>query len=257
MKNIAKHHKFSASALGSTMVMSLMLLTACASTAPLVTPHDFAGQSQVLPAANRSRLTGVLVDESFDLGPYRVTGVQGKGSSSANSTTINGVKTENKRSGFSYRLVGGPSGQTELIGRCESRSQERSSTPKFGMEQEQGRSLFSCVCNGGGSNSDGHESKLSIAGDQSVQGRSSSTSLSLAIHVDGQSYRVGRYGDRGQLIPADEPFHGYRVDGPQGAVAALGLNYPGTVWLHERLPAPQREVMTCAIAGLMLHRGPQ
>jgi hypothetical protein len=242
------NHRHSLFAVGAL----LSLLTACASTAPLVVPKDFAGQSQMLPAANRSRMTGLLVDESFNLGPYRVTGIEGKSGSSANSTTINGVKTESKRSGFSYRLVGGLTGQTELLGRCESRSQGISRSA-HGADQEQGRSLFSCVCSGGNQ----PEATLSIAGDQSRQGRSSSTSLSLSISVDGQAYRVGRYGEQGQLIPADEPFYGYRVDGPKGAVAALGLSFPGTVWLHERLPAAQQEPMLCALAGLMLHRGPQ
>ena len=246
-------HLFASSAL-------LMLLTACSTTATLVTPQDFAGQAQVLQAANRSRMTGLLVDESFNLGPYRVTGIESKSSSSANSTTINGVKTEKTRSGFSFRLLGGPTGQTEMLGRCQSRSQALSSRPANGVNEEQARSLFSCQCSaaaGGGVGYPQPESTLSIAGDRSSQGRSSSTSLSLAISVEGQSYQVGRYGAEGQLIPADEPFYGYRVDGPQGAVAALGLNFPGTVWLHDRLPAPQREAMTCAIAGLMLHRGPQ
>lgn len=231
----------------------LGLLAACATTAPLVTPMDFAGQSQQLPVTNRSRATGLLVDETFNLGPYRVTGIAGKSSSSANSTTLNGVKTENKRSGFNFQLLGGPSGQTEMAGRCESRAQELTSKPSFGISQEQGRSLFSCVCR---SSDQRHEALLSIAGDHARQGRSSSTSLSLAIVVDGQHYAVGRYGGNGQSIPADEPFYGYFVDGPQGGVAALGLGFPGTVWLHDRLPGPQRDAMTCALAGLMLHRGP-
>ncbi|MCV2353075.1 hypothetical protein LNV09_02745 [Paucibacter sp. B2R-40] len=246
MKNTAKPHKLLAAG------ALLALLTACSTTAPLVTPQDFAGQSQVLPAANRSRLTGLLVDESFNLGPYRVTGIEGKSGSSASSTTVNGVKTENKRSGFNYRVVGGPTGQTELLGRCESRSQGVSKSA-HGADQEQARSLFSCVCRG----SNQPEAMLSIAGDQSRQGHSSSTSLSLSISIDGQAYRVGRYGEQGRLIPADEPFYGYRVDGPKGAVAALGLSFPGTVWLHERLPSAQQEPMVCALAGLMLHRGPQ
>lgn len=233
-------------------VLSL-LLSACATTSQLVTPMDFAGQSQQLPVTNRSRATGLLVDETFNVGPYRVTGIAGKSSSSASSTTLNGVKTENKRSGFNFQLLGGPTGQTEMAGRCESRAQELSAKPAFGISQEQGRSLFSCVCR---SSDQRHEALLSIAGDHARQGRSSSTSLSLAIAVDGQSYGVGRYGDGGQLIPADEPFHGYLVDGPQGGVAALGLGFPGTVWLHDRLPGLQRDAMTCALAGLMLHRGP-
>ncbi|MCV2367934.1 hypothetical protein [Roseateles oligotrophus] len=231
----------------------LTLLAACATQHALVTPEGFAGQSQILPASNRSRATGLLVDESFNLGPYRVTGIEGKSGSSANSKEINGVKTENKRSGFSFRLLGGPSGLTEWAGRCESRSQDVSTKLAYGISQQQGRGLFSCVC----SSKDQHEATLSIASDRSWQGLSGSSSLSLSIAVDGQTYRVARYDGNGQTVPADEPFYGYRVDGGNGAVAALGLAYPGTVWLHERLPAPQREAMTCAIAGLMLHRGPQ
>lgn len=235
----------------------LTLLPACSTTATLVTPQDFAGRSQVLPASNRSRMTGLLVDESFQLGPYRVTGIEGKSGSAANSTTLNGVKTESKRGGFSYRLLGGPTGQTELLGRCESRAQTLGSRPANGVDEEQGRSLFSCVCSQGKGDDARPEARLSIAGDQARQGRSSTSSLSLAISVGGQSYQIGRYGDRGQAIPADEAFYGYRVDGPNGPVAALGLSFPGTVWLHERLPAQQHEGMSCAIAGLMLHRGPQ
>ncbi|MEJ6004643.1 hypothetical protein WG899_03715 [Paucibacter sp. AS339] len=231
----------------------LAWLGACSST-PVVmqAPAGFEGQSLTLAAANRSRATGLLVDESFDLGPYRVTGIEGKNSSSGGSFQIGGAKVENKRGGFSYRMVGGSSGRTEVSAQCSSKSHE-TSVPLFSaVTLQRYKANFACDCR----TQDGHNSTLSIASDSGWQGAAGSNPVRLLITVDGTEYPLGRYDVNGRLVADDEPFYGYRLDGPSGPVAALGLSYPGTVWLHERLPAAKREAMSCALAGLMLHRGP-
>lgn len=215
-------------------------------------PLGFEGQSLSLPAANRSRATGWLVDESFDLGPYRVTGIEGKASSSGDSVQIDGLKIEKRRSSFSYHLLGGNANRSDAQAHCASNSQD-TRLPVFNAVTVQRYKVnFSCDCR----TQDGHVAKLSIASDSGWQGAAGSNPVRLSITVDEVEYPLGRFNAQGRTVPDDEPFAGYRVDGPSGAVAALGLRYPGTVWLHERLPAAKREAMTCALAGLMLHRGP-
>ncbi|MCV2350462.1 hypothetical protein [Paucibacter sp. Y2R2-4] len=228
-------------------------MAACSSTPmEMRPPAGFEGQSLTLPAANRSRATGLLVDESFDLGAYRVTGIEGKNSSTGGSFQIGGLKVENRRSAFSYHLVGGNSGRTDVAAQCASKSNETTLPVFSAVTLQRYKVNFSCDCR----TQDGHSSTLSIASDSGWQGAAGSNPVRLSITLDEVEYPLGRFDANGRTVPDDEPFAGYRVDGPSGPVAALGLSYPGTVWLHERLPAAKREVMSCALAGLMLHRGP-
>jgi len=225
----------------------------CSSTAmEMRPPAGFEGQSLTLPAANRSRATGLLVDESFDLGAYRVTGIEGKNSSTGGSFQVGGLKVENRRSAFSYHLLGGNSGRTDVAAQCASKSNETSLPVFSAVTLQRYKVNFSCDCR----TEDGHSASLSIASDSGWQGAAGSNPVRLSINLDGVEYPLGRFDLHGRSVPDDEPFAGYRVDGPAGPVAALGLSYPGTVWLHERLPAAKREAMSCALAGLMLHRGP-
>ncbi|MFY7864688.1 hypothetical protein [Roseateles sp.] len=227
-------------------------LKACSTPGSMQAPLGFEGQSLTLAAANRSRATGLLVDESFDLGPYRVTGIEGKSANSGDSLQLGSAKVEHRRGGFSYRMAGGPSGHTDAAAQCASRSKD-TTVPLFSaVTLQRQKSSFTCDCR----TQDGHAAALTISSDSGWQSAAGANPVQLMIRVDGVEYGVGRYDGHGRLVPDDEPFMGYRVDGPAGPVAALGLSYPGTVWLHERLPGAKREAMSCALAGLMLHRGP-
>lgn len=215
-------------------------------------PAGFEGQSQTLPAANRSKATGLLVDESFDLGPYRVTDIKGKSGSSSSGFQIGGLKVEKTTTAFTYRMVGGADGRTEVKGACASKYNETSLPLMSAVTLQRQRSTFSCDC----STQDQRHATLRIKGDSGWQGAPGFDPVTITVTLDGVEHTVDPYGANGQKVPKNEPFYGYRVEGASGAVAALGLSFPGTVWLHERLPKNQHEAMSCALAGLMLHRGP-
>jgi hypothetical protein len=86
-------------------IFAAPFLFACASPR-MVPPPEIAQGSQILDAQNRSSATGLFVDESFNLGSYKISKVDRKmtknSSLSVNSFTSNATST-----GYSYAFGGG------------------------------------------------------------------------------------------------------------------------------------------------------
>lgn len=228
-----------------------LLLGACASTPSIVrAPQGFEGQSQSLPAANRSRATGLLVDESFDLGPYRATQVKHDVLSSGNKFTLGSFSTGSTSKGFRFSFVGGSGSESDLSAHCEA-VDSGTSVPLMGVVKLE-KSSFSlqCACDGEDS-----KSMLTIVRHYDWGALQPNRNV-MMVEVNGSSYMLRPYGLMGQLVSDDEPFMGYRLDGSSGPAAALAPGYPGTVWIHDSLAPSQRKGMSCALAALMIHRGP-
>src|SRR5580765_2860419 len=83
---------------------SLVVLGAGACTsARMAVPKDVGGASDEIAITDRSGMSGALVNESFTMGPYKVTDVDRKWNSSGTST-IAGVSSSEAKGGFTFGL---------------------------------------------------------------------------------------------------------------------------------------------------------
>src|SRR5262245_10300626 len=86
-------------------LLTLQVFLNCAGPR-MVPPDGLAGDSQVLDVQNRKRASGMLVNESFQLGAYQVTDVNRK---SVGTTTlaIGSFSASGTSTGYSYQVSGG------------------------------------------------------------------------------------------------------------------------------------------------------
>jgi hypothetical protein len=210
---------------------ALLALSACAGPR-MAAPADISGSSDVLLVRDRSRASGSLANEGFQLGPYVIADVDRKWDSSS-GVSVGPWGKETKTTGFSFALA---AGATKLKGKCESELKKQSIL-SLGGSFDWGSTTILCSCEGGADKASlvlsKDTNKLTIGGtDYPVQ----------AIHS------VAGGGD--QSAPS-----GFRADsdGPLGAVEVL---YPGQVWLKKGLDEPTRGNVSCLFAGLMLYKPP-
>lgn len=198
-------------------------------------PGDFTGHTQILVARERSRASGVLANESFELGPYGVRDVT-RDWSSTEEATSGDVTTSDTGGGYAYVLRGG---ESRLDGRCSARS--------GGAEMDLGegwslsssfRARLECEC--------GPVASLKLEHD----GESFVGTLSHRNRVYDLRAITTLEGGSDQREPA-----GYRVDGDE-PLAAVELQHPGRVWLKPDVDEPGRAELACLLVGLMLYRLP-
>ena len=72
----------------------------------MVAPKDVAQGSQTLEVADRSSMSGALVDESFKLGAFAVTDVD-RDWNKKNGFAVAGYSNDTTTTGYSYKLKGG------------------------------------------------------------------------------------------------------------------------------------------------------
>ena len=206
-------------------------LSACAGPR-MAAPPDVSGASDVLPVSDRSRASGALVNEGFQLGPYAITDVDRKWDSSS-STSIGPWGKESKTTGFSFALAGG---QAKLKGTCES-VLEKQSVLSFGGSFDWGSTTIACACDGGAD-------KAALV----LSKEANKLTIGSAVYPLQPVHSV--VGGSDQSAPS-----GFRADsdGPLGAVEVL---YPGQVWLKKGLDEPTRVTVSCLFAGLMLYKPP-
>jgi hypothetical protein len=235
-----------------------LLLSACGTVAPIVmtAPQDFAGYSEYWVAANRSGAGGLFADESFELGPYRVTEVKRDLLSSSGSFSLGPLTWDKTASGFSYVLQG--EGE-RLLGRCERREGE-TRLPLWGNQIPLQASFgLKCDCQSAGPQDAGgpaNSARLELASASSWKIEDAWVPERLQLNINGHSFSGRPFDHQGQTISDGFAFVGFRFDGSVGPAAAVGLFSPGEVWLHQSLPVAQKAVMSCALAGLLLHTGP-
>jgi hypothetical protein len=195
----------------------------------MAAPPDIASGSDVLTVSDRSRASGLFVNEGFKLGKYQVADVDRKWNSSS-SSGIGPWSKETKTTGFSYTLL---AQDKKLPGKCSS---EATSNGISGFSW--GSIKIACGCEG-----DGSKSELLMVDDN------------RSLTVDGKAYKVepvfATVGGGTQSNPT-----GFRADaeGPLGAVEVL---HPGQVWLTKGLDETTAYGTTCAFVGLMLYKPPQ
>ncbi|HEX3849971.1 MAG TPA: hypothetical protein VHW01_03340 [Polyangiaceae bacterium] len=210
---------------------ALLALGACAEPR-MAAPADVSGSSDVLLVRDRSRASGSLVNEDFQLGPYVIADVDRKWDSSS-GVSVGPWGKETKTTGFSFTLA---AGSTKLKGKCESELKKQS-VLSSGGSFDWGSTSILCSCEGGAD-----KASLVLSKDANKLTIGSTDYTVQPIHS------VQGSGD--QSAPS-----GFRADSdaPLGAVEVL---FPGQVWLKKGLDEPTRGNVSCLFAGLMLYKRP-
>lgn len=224
-----------AGALGS------LLLGGCALPpgSRMAAPADIAPTAEVLDVGHRSVARGLLIDESFDVGLYRVHEVR-RGSTSNRSGSIGALSATSTRESFGFSFTG----RQDWQGRCEYRSRGHYLQVNA-VTLEDRKDELDCSCQSGG-----EQVRLHLQD----QGRPLRGEMQL-----GQArYAMLQYAFGNSDGGVRSPAVGYRVEPLQGGagVAAVEVLHPGRIWQQRDLPAAQREPMACLLSALMIY-GPQ
>lgn len=226
----------SRSLLGASVLSLLLSGCALPPSSRMEAPADIAPTAEVLDVAKRSRATGLLVDESFDVGAYQVRKVK-RGAMSNSSFSIGPVSTASSEEGFSFQFHGSQSWQ----GRCALRAKDRFLQVKV-LTLEDRHAELQCSCD---------SEKQSVSLQLADEGRQ----LRGEMAIGAARYTLLPYlfGNSDGSVRAKAV--GYRVEQPgNGAgVAAVEVLYPGRIWQQRSLPTEQREPMACLMSGLMIY----
>lgn len=192
-------------------------------------PGGLSGAEE-LAVADRSRATGLLVNEGFRLGPFTIAEVDRDWDSSSGFAAGPWSK-ETKTTGYAFELRGG---KTPLGGKCAS---EHKSQGLLGGTFSWGDTTVACSCEGAGEKA---ELVLSDQGNSAKLG--------------GKEYAVTPVFDvAGGGTQSDAV--GFRLDGDE-VLGAAEVVYPGHVWLRQGVSELERQQAACLFAGLMLYQPP-
>jgi hypothetical protein len=215
-------------------------LGACAGPR-MVAPHDVAQGSQTLEVADRSSMSGSLVNESFKLGGFQVTDVD-RDWNKKSGFAVAGYSNDTTTTGYSYNLK---TSAGAWAGSCAS-SANKKGVAILGGEAAWGSSSITCECKSGATTA-----SVVLKADSPDSAKKMSGELSAG----GAKYKVTVVGETDKSNLSDSPA-GFRYDGADGAVGAVEILRPGRVWLNERLPETERPPVACLSAGLMLYQAP-
>jgi hypothetical protein len=186
-----------------------------------------------LPVRDYTTASGVLVDESFQIGPFAVSDVD----RNWNGHSFGPFHIKSKVAGYAFQFGG--RGAT-LQAWCSTQARDPSFSDGFVNWRLHGR--LGCTCADG-------------AGRASLVLEGSATDHYVGtLRTTAAAYRVQSIHNETLRTPT-----GYRLDrvadqSAQGAVDVMG---PGHVWLNRSIEPRERAELSCIAAGLMLYRPPQ
>lgn len=202
----------------------------------MATPTDLVASSDEIDVTNRSQFSGALADESFDLGPYRVTDVSRKWNTST-QTEIPGYSGASSNGGFSYQFHGTA---RDFAGSCSIDSNEDDYHLEGGATLSFQFAGLGCTCN----SSHGNASLL-------IDDTESEEKAWLRTSQGGRFELSSIYDIEGGGV-SNTPT-GYRADSPSASLGAVDVTRPGRVWLARDASDAEREEAACLFAGLMLY----
>jgi hypothetical protein len=226
---------------GIVLMVAAGFLGSCSTTSHMVVPTDVSGVSDVIAATDRSLWSGSLADETFTLGPYKVTDVD----RDWNISNENGVSVSvfNFSSGkteggyaYGFKTSGG-----QMSGQCLTEAKDTSLVVS-GIDFRSRVAKLSCICGSGGT----EVARVVVQADimESYTG---------TLITKDQQYTIESIDEREGGLSSGPT--GYRVDSDQPAGAVEVLN-PGRIWLARNLKEPQQAKLACTFAGLMLYLPP-
>jgi hypothetical protein len=211
----------------------------------MATPADLAPLSDEIVVTNRSRATGLFANETFGLGPYKVTRVhRGATSTSSSGFRLAGIGSESSKSSAFYDFdmttaVGVFKGSCGVYAGVK---ESHFGNWVVGGSESQ---VLDCDCSGGGPG----VARVYLEMAPQVRGvlvhrRGAATELrpSMATEGGGQNGVFGR--------PV-----GYEAAGtpPLGAVE---ITHPGRVWINRTLPAVDQADLACLFGSVLLYQPP-
>ena len=214
-----------------------LALGACAGPR-MVPPADVTKVSQAYEAKDRSRASGLLADESFDIGPYHVDDVD-RDATSKSSFSVGGYGKSSTTTGYTYKL---DADARHLEGACGSLAKSQGFSMGGDSAVNWGSVEITCNCNAGDTKS---EVKLTGANNTSsgnlVLGENS-YNVTAVTETDGSNFSSN--------IP------GFRVDGDEAPAGAVETLYPGKIWIDKGASEEDADQLSCLFVGLMLYVPP-
>jgi hypothetical protein len=218
----------------ASALLAVPHVVACAGPR-MVPPADLAQGSDVLSVQNRSSASGAFVNESFDLGRFKVQKVDrdwGKNS----SLGIGGYSASQTKTGYSFELAA----SSTWLGACSSLSSEKGAGGfSFG-----GKSQLVCECK------QGEQSATA-----KLEGSDVKNHTSGELNWGERKLKLAAVTDTDMTNLTGGPA-GYRADEEDKLLGAVEVLRPGQVWLSEGLDAPTGEALSCVFAGFMLYQPP-
>lgn len=207
----------------------------------MVAPREVAQGSQTLEVADRSSMSGSLVNESFKLGKFEVADVD-RDWNKKSGFAVAGYSNDTTTTGYSFNLKGGPEA---WAGSCASQA-DKQGVKVLGGEAAWGKTSITCECKSGATTA-----SVVLKADSPDSAKKMSGELSVGT----AKYKVSVVSETDKSNFSDSPA-GFRFDSEAGAVGAVEILRPGRVWLNERLPEGERPPVACLSAGLMLYQAP-
>lgn len=201
-------------------------------------PADVAAEAKVLEVKDRSRASGLFVNEGFKLGDYAVAGVD-RDWKSTTSGQLGSLKGSYTKTGYRFELK--REGKT-FVGECGASVLEKS-VKILGGELGDARNKLSCECREGEA-----YAMVDMQGTDmdELSGELKTPRQTLSVKA------VNKTDKKAMLMGAV----GYRFDGEGGAFAAVESLHPGRIWLTPRVQAEDEMGLVCAMTGLMLYQDP-
>jgi len=214
------------------------LLSGCSTTMQMAVPKDISAATDVISATERSGWSGAMADETFILGPFKVTAVDRDWDSSQSDTiSISKLDLQSGSTEGGYKFTfKTPSAQWQ--GKCSAEASEKS-VGMSGFKVLEKEAGLNCVCTDG---------KIDVSKVTVKAKNMDNYSGTLTTH--GQSYRVASLKEREGSMAMG--VSGYRVDGDQ-PVGAVEVLKPGRIWLGRDLKPAERAGLACSFVGLMLY----
>jgi hypothetical protein len=198
----------------------------------MAVPKEVGTASDEIVIADRSSMSGALVDESFKMGPYQVTNVDRKWTSSSG-----GFFGSETKAGYAFALKA-PEGAYK--GACASIVDE-TSVGMFGGTFSSQKYNVKCECAGAA------QATFEMKSDTTSQYRGKVTARNTSFDIEG-IYNDEKGSSSSNAI-------GYYVHGGD-AVGAVEVVGKGRVWLAKSLDPGTRADVACLFAGLLLHKPP-
>ena len=228
---------------GCTLLLLLGLGGAGCNFTPAI-PPDVPRELAPIPVTNRGAFTGSWANESFNLGPYRVTDVDRRTNISTGVQVAghvdSGFRSDNARGGYSYAFltVNGP-----IRGECSTEvGQQRLKLAGYNNDANDGR--LGCRCVGGGL-----DAEAAIAGPGAAWTGPGNLHGWPTMLRAVDRYTNGSYATLPLAIDVRAP------DGH--LLAAVELKRPGTVWFSPSLDAQTHAELGCLMAGYLLFETPK
>ena len=222
--------------LGMVSQVALVAVAGCGGP-HIKVPAEYDEGMDLLTADGRDDFTEDGAEEEYQLGPYRIHGVQRNLSGLKGFDMFEGFEPD-KKGGYRYSLSGG--GAHKLTGKCAIRSAQADKELDGSLTTQEQASL-GCTCEAK-NKSVAHVFVEDLAGEYGgplVVGNQQARATGV-YRLDNDDKVKGR--------PA-----GYIIEDTEGAVAAADvLPGEGHVWVKQGIEEPSRRRLVCAIAGLML-----